>query len=262
MRTTNIMCRKGKRGISTVLGTLIFVGILFSAVIPMFLVMKQADTIYEQKILEMRRRDDEHDIEALDMYAYPAGPGSSDLEIEIDNNCALLVTTARVWINDTYVDRVETIQSMSEKRFGSFPVPIQEGSNSSYIVRVTTDRGNTFDSLSGPIYYNGSDWVAEVLGIFVQISGGGFWGFGKYNVTVTNITDTNVPYSEHQETTFQSGTTSVFFDVSEAGAGTYNVYVEKWSGFWWWGGGWTYMDDKDVELLWPSGPAIEWVYFG
>ncbi len=41
------MYRK-KRGVSTILGTLIFVGIIFSAYVPMTLVMKQVDNIYER----------------------------------------------------------------------------------------------------------------------------------------------------------------------------------------------------------------------
>jgi hypothetical protein len=32
------------------MGTLIFIGIMFTSVVPMLLIMKQADTIYEQKI--------------------------------------------------------------------------------------------------------------------------------------------------------------------------------------------------------------------
>lgn len=39
-----------KRGVSKILGTLFFVGILFSVYFPMTLVMKQADNIYERKL--------------------------------------------------------------------------------------------------------------------------------------------------------------------------------------------------------------------
>ena len=45
-----------KKGVSTILGTLIFMGIIFSAYIPMTLVMKQADNIYEQEIHEAREK--------------------------------------------------------------------------------------------------------------------------------------------------------------------------------------------------------------
>ena len=42
-----------RNGVSTILGTIIFIGVLFSAIIPMQLVMKQADNIALQKIHEI-----------------------------------------------------------------------------------------------------------------------------------------------------------------------------------------------------------------
>ena len=153
--------------------------------------------------------------------------------------------------------KVLALESVSEP-YGEVTIPraIQGGTNSSYAVKVTTLRGNTYASGSGRIIYDGSDWVAEMLGIFVQIAGSGFLGFGSYRVTVTNVTNTNVDYWEQQETAFASGTACLLFEVTEAGAGTYNVYVEKRQFF-----SWQYKDDKDVDLEWPSGPSIEWVYF-
>lgn len=259
MRIIHTLRGKSKRGVSTILGTIIFIGILFTSVIPMLLVMHQADNIYEQKNLEIRRRDEEHDRENINVYAYPAGPGSSDLEIKIENDCELRVRLVRVWVNNTYTSRDDIIQSMKTEVIGPIPVPVQEEQNSSFVVHVTTERGNTFASGSGIIIYDGSDWVAETLGIFVQISSSGWFGFGSYRVTVTNVTNTNVWYDESQETNWGSGTLSYFFDVSEAGAGTYNVYVEK--KVFWWGGGWQYKDDKNVDVEWPTGPAIVWIYF-
>ena len=43
------------KGTSTILGTLIFVGIIFTSFIPMMLVMKQADTIYDMNKYEMEK---------------------------------------------------------------------------------------------------------------------------------------------------------------------------------------------------------------
>ena len=57
MHTRHTMCRKKRLGISSILGTIIFVGILFSVYVPMTLVMKQADNIYERKIHEAKIGD-------------------------------------------------------------------------------------------------------------------------------------------------------------------------------------------------------------
>jgi archaellum component FlaF (FlaF/FlaG flagellin family) len=269
MRTTSITYRKKKRGVSTVLGTLIFIGILFTSVIPMMLVMKQADTIYAQKVHEMSRQDDERDRENINVYTYPEGSGSSNINIEIENDCELAVEIARIWINNTYTPRNDTVKSMKTEVLGPIPIPIQEGMESSYFVQVTTKRGNVYSSQSGTIYYNGTDWMAETLGICVVIGGEGsgghwwwWWGFGRYNVTVTNVTDTYIDYCQSQETSFTTGTVSLYFDVTIAGPGTYKVYIEKWERTGWWTFEWVYKDQKNVEISWPSGPAVEWVYFG
>ena len=53
MSITATLPIKKRKGVSTILGTLIFIGILFTSVIPMLLVMKQADTIYTKKIHDL-----------------------------------------------------------------------------------------------------------------------------------------------------------------------------------------------------------------
>ena len=62
-----------RKGVSTILGTLIFIGILFSAVIPMMLTMKQADIIMEQEKLELQRIDDENPEKLLTSMHTPKG---------------------------------------------------------------------------------------------------------------------------------------------------------------------------------------------
>jgi len=52
-----------RKAVSTILGVLIFIGVMFSAIVPMQLTMKQAD-IHAQKILnEESRKDEEKKVE-------------------------------------------------------------------------------------------------------------------------------------------------------------------------------------------------------
>jgi len=60
-----------KKGVSTILGTIIFIGILFSAYAPMILTMRQADVYYEQEKHEVEILDDEKRREELAFYVYP-----------------------------------------------------------------------------------------------------------------------------------------------------------------------------------------------
>ncbi len=70
MRITHMLYNKKNKGVSTILGTLIFIGIIFTSVVPMMLVMKQADTIYEKKKHEMDVIDDESVREELTVYTF------------------------------------------------------------------------------------------------------------------------------------------------------------------------------------------------
>lgn len=248
-----------KKAVSTILGTLIFIGILFSAVVPMMLVMKQADVILEQKKLEVLRLDEERIREDLDMYAYP--DGLSNITVRVHSQCEVPITICRLWINDEEQDIDCVMDPMEAKIIGSYHITILPEAYNTYRVRITTLRGNVYESLSGIIQHDGSDWVTEEIGINVVIDSesGGFLGFGKYRATVSKDT-----YSCTKETDFASGAASLFFNLTNsdkgAGVGTYDVTVEKRAGSFWTGYYWVEIAVAEIELKWPDGPPVVWVY--
>jgi hypothetical protein len=252
LRTRGIMYRR--KGISTILGTLIFIGILFSAVIPMMLTMKQADIFMEQEKLEMQRADDERAREVIDVYAYPEG--DDQLQVLVESRCEVPVTITHVWINNKMNQTSVNVGAMYEKIIGNFSITLVEGVNSTFRVKVTTSRGNVFENLAGDVCYDGNDWVTPQLGIYVVVDseGGGFWGFGSYRCTVEN----DGAYSETKTESFSFGSVSFFFDTTEVGPDEFHVTVEKRSGWFW--GSWNVVFEDDVEISWPSGPAIVWVF--
>jgi hypothetical protein len=244
MRTTSIMCRRKRKGVSTILGTLIFIGILFTSVIPMLLVMNQADTIYEQKKLERGRLDEERARENLYVIVYPTGEAAPDnLTIIAENTCELTVKVVRIWINDTIHDKESIIKSMSPLPLGSFDVSPPAGKNSSYDVRVTTDRGNVFESGSGPLVYDGWDWDVETKMINVLISASGV----VFKVYVTGPNG----YDEYAQVWKIGGTALKTFDITENGNGVYHVTVKRGS---------KTIHEEDVTMEWPDGPSVLWVY--
>jgi hypothetical protein len=93
------MFRKRRRGVSTILGTIIFIGIMFTSIIPMMLVMKQADTIYTQKVHEMEIRDEEGVKEDVNVYVYPYQDGT-ELGVKVENIGNVPITVVRAWLND------------------------------------------------------------------------------------------------------------------------------------------------------------------
>jgi archaellum component FlaF (FlaF/FlaG flagellin family) len=242
MRTTRIMCCKGRQGVSTVLGTLIFIGILFTSVIPMYLVMNQADTIYEQRKLEMERFDDERSREEMDVYVFPTeGESSDNLTVKVYNRCELAVKIVRIWINDDFVSTDDVVQSMTELELGSYNVTPQEGSE--YDIIVTTERGNIFESGSGPLAYQDGHWIVENRMINVLISAPGV----VFKIYVT-INGTDIDGSPAQ--VWKIGG-SAFKSFTVESNGDYNVKVKR---------GANIIHDENVTMNWPEGPPVIWVY--
>ena len=164
MRITGLSFR---RGTSTVMGTLIFVGILFTAVIPMFLVMRQADTLYEMRKYELARYDEERDAERLYVYAHETLGDTDKLTVEVENRGDLSAKVMSLWVNDEFFPLNKMISPMSGVNdLGSFAVTRDEGLE--YLVMVTTDRGNIF-VLDIPLICVIGGWDSPIISIEVLI---------------------------------------------------------------------------------------------
>lgn len=166
MRITHMLFNRKNKGVSTILGTLIFIGIIFTSVVPMMLVMKQADTIYEKKKHEMDVIDDESVREELVVYTYDGG--GTSIMVQVENRGDVPVNIVRVWTNNEYHDASEMISANSEVDLGPFTVPgVTE--NSVVDTKVVTERGNAFYSISGNLYYSGGGWSTTSYGICVIV---------------------------------------------------------------------------------------------
>lgn len=165
-------CRR--RGTSTVLGTLIFIGIMFTAVIPMFLVMNQADTLHEMRKVEVGRLDKENAMEDICFYLTPTVESEKPvLTLEISNRGELAVRITRVWINDTIRDDFDCIIppiSDMDLVLDSLIIPDPLPESITYHVMAVTDRGNVFSPVCGIPKYDPVDKV---------------WTMGDYMIDVT-----------------------------------------------------------------------------
>ncbi|MGD2142057.1 MAG: hypothetical protein PVH79_01095 [Candidatus Bathyarchaeota archaeon] len=232
---------------SAILGTLIFVGILFSAFIPMYLTMKQADTLYERKMMELKSLDDERDREKLYVVVYPSSENSSEVNVNIDNKGDVQVKIIRVWVDDDDYNQSTAIQSMDQKTLGPFPVSLQNGS--SYAFEVTTERGNVYSSATGRLYYSDGKWYTAELAISVYILNdkGQYYIDVQYqnSTTVEDWYSDGIVHNDIQKT----------FEMPEAG--TYHVIMKKKvSG--------EYKElsasPATVEIMWPDGPPLVYVF--
>ena len=230
MRITNIMFRKRRRGVSTILGTIIFIGIMFTSVIPMYLVMKQADVLFERKKLEVARLDEECEREAMELYAAPMSFNDPNwLNITAYNKCEVPIILVRLWVNDTDIPLSVTIPSMGSVNVYDYEINAVEGS--SYQVRATSERGNVYVSETGTLAYNGDEWETETIGFNLIFpsrpsQGGGKRGNDWRQEVKINITE-NAPGGDTiYEDVVMYWAISASEKFFELGArGTYNVTV-------------------------------------
>ena len=249
MCTTSITLNRRKKGVSTILGTLIFIGILFTSVIPMMLVMNQADTIYTQTVHEMESRDQERASEKADAYAYPINGTSNQLKIRVSNKGVVPIKIIRAWINDEIHSQDEVIRTQETAVLGPFTVTLVN--SSTYAIKVTTERANSYASTTGTLYYTDGYWFTPSLGIHVLVLN---W-FGKYQIRVYNgsaaspIWQSEVPYETQGIDIGDVEWTEVGMDT----AGYYWVEVLKKIG-----GDWKHVPGSPIPVVitWPGGSPV------
>jgi len=242
LRMKYTMCRR--KGVSTILGTLIFIAIIFSAVAPMMLMMRQADAYYETMKHEVTELDDEKDREELYFYVYP--DENDDLYVAVENQCALNIRVVRVWINNDIIEESVTLDPLESYELGPYEVAPSVGD--SYDIRVTTERGNVFESSSGVIEYGQDGWVVEAKVINVVVSSSGV----VFKIYLYKWEDSDWVLKDWAQVWKIGGSAFKPFEVTEYGNGEYKVVVKRGSKI--------IHEEEDLMMEWPNGPSTLWVY--
>jgi len=226
------------------LGTLIFIGILFSAIVPMQLVMQQAETVKLQRIEEIKRFDADAQSEKISIVAYPATLTSDQLNIRVSNKGSITTKIVRIWIQDTIHTIDQSLNPGEVQNLGPFSVSLVEGA--SYPVKAITERGRVFPAEHVSLMYSNGQWFTPSLGIQVYISN----DKGKYYIKVNNATWEDFYLTLGMD----HGDLAVYFAVDTPGLYTVTCRKNTLNGPLLPG------TPVNVELLWPSGPPILYVY--
>lgn len=231
-----------RRGTSTILGTLIFVGILFTAVIPMFLVMRQADTIFEIRKHEQARLDEERSREDVYVYVFSPTPTKPILTLRVENRGDFVVKIEQAWINDSpypLEDLVVQPLSWVDRQLDDFTAV----NDTTYFIKVTTDRGNFFYEESGSIYFNtGGEWEVGSFSIFFVIS---YPSAGKFNVDVKEESDTGDHVEGSPFVVHKASKETAFDFLFVPTSGTYHVKITRKN---------EVLYNDCVTIYWPDGP--------
>lgn len=241
MPTTGTSCRSCRRGTSTILGTIIFIGIMFTAVIPMLLVMRQADMLLEQRKYELGCLDEERSNEDLYIYVFPSGGATSpDLKVTAQNKGELSLRVVRLWINDDIYELDSAMQPMSGTQdLGTFTISPQN--DDSFYFMATTDRGNVVAFDTPLTWKDQMGWETDIFSVNVLITS---LPGQEFKIEIWND-DPLVLVGDSLTEKFDPK----FFVVDFVG--TYTVKILR---------GTKTIYTEDVTITWPDGPPVEWVF--
>jgi len=167
--TRRMSFRRRVRGIATVLGMLIFIGVLFTCVIPLFLYVNRVNSLYDQTVVEMSNFDECREMERIDVYAYPLEIQSDQLNVYIKNRSPFSVEVVRVWVNDEFFNASLKIPAMMDGLIESISVTLPSEGVKAFKMKVTTSRGNVFPSLTNPLYYTADGGWSGSMAFTIQV---------------------------------------------------------------------------------------------
>ena len=227
-----------RKGISSILGTLVFIGIMFSAVIPMFMNMRQADVYYEQEKMYANQLDEERILEDVELYIAPT---DTDFVLTLVNMGEVPVKIVRVWENHHSTDVSVILPSQATSELAAIPFSEAPVENDNFEIRVTTERGNSFLNENGILTYGDGEWAMEKF--FLKLYFGGIF----MRVKVTDVQEGTVLYDKWE-------TIGIGQQIEVPFAGVdykYHVFAEK--GLFWK----TTIKDADVTIDWPPDTFVD-----
>jgi len=226
---------------------------MFTAVIPMLLVMRQADTLHEMRKHEITRADDERDREKIEVYPTP-NLDKPEMNVILINTGGVSAEVVGIWINNTYYPVSEQISTFSSHEIGPYPAATVE--DAEYEVRATSTRGNVYTSEIGTIRIEDGKWVSEKLGFNLifpsrpgKVKRDNKW-LNEVRITIEDE-ESDILYSNFTMY-WAISASEQFFQLDQAG--DYKIIVYIWCQTQYW----EKIYDRTHIIDWPAGdPIIE-----
>lgn len=173
-----------KRGISTVLGVLLMVGILFTTIIPTYLYVNAVNNFYDRAVVDMKIADRERSMEDLEVYAFGHDETSEAIDLFLINRSPVTINISHIWAMRMDLDLQKTLIFTSDDETR---LPLQLiASNQTTVeslaitvlehipdvdyfnIYVTTARGNRFSANTNPIQYDGG-WKSRSTPPWIEV---------------------------------------------------------------------------------------------
>jgi len=218
--------RRKKRGVASVLGILIMVGILMTSILPTFIYVNEVNNYYDRTVVDLKIADNERNLENLEVYAY----GYTDYEVDvfIINRAPLATNIIRIWVinstlqdawifNITNDDLYLGAANQTTLRLNFTGISVE---NQKYIIEVITDRGNKFSSNTNPLTLTQEGWQTGTSEFKIQVLILSSQGSDDYRIDIQGLDG----YSDNIDVSGVQGQFFYIFDVPQAGE--YNITVQ------------------------------------
>jgi len=228
---TKYKYRKRRRGVASVLGILLMVGILITSILPTFLYVNEVNNYYDRTAVDLKITDNERSLENLEVYAY--GHNETSVDVFIVNRAPLASNISRVWVLNNTLQDAWIFNSTNRPDLPLFLgaseqitlrldfTDINEVDNS-FNIEVTTERGNKFSSTTNPLTYTTEgEWQTGTMEFQIQVIVQSDQGQDRYLIQIFG------PES-HYDFVDSATVQGMFFSIfSVPQAGQYNVTVHN-----------------------------------
>lgn len=226
--------RRRRRGVASVLGILIMVGILMTSILPTFIYVNEVNNYYDRTVVDLKIADEDRDYEDLEVYAY--GHNATTVDVLIINRAPLATNITRIWVMNTtlqdawifnstnYPDVLPLYLSASEQTSIRMDFTGINAEGSSYRIEVTTERGNKFSSVTNPLTYTSGNWQTGSMEFNIQVIVQSSQGNDRYLIKIFGPEN----HFDFVDSATVQGQFFSVFNVPQAGQ--YNVTVQNIQG--------------------------------
>ena len=244
--------RRKKRGVASVLGILIMVGILITSILPTFIYVNEVNNYYDRTVVDLKIADDERSKENLEIHAY--GYNETWINVFIINRSPLAVNITRIWVMEPSLQNYTLFNStnlpadlpyqMSSSEQVTFALDFSEIITfNGFMIEVTTERGNKFSSITNPLTYDsGSNtWQTGTMEFHIQVIINSGPGNDRFKIEIRGLNETHYDWIDSG-----NNVQGQFFSVFNVPlTGYYNVTASEKTGQ-----DWFQIGNETVVLTW------------
>ena len=249
--------RRGKRGVSTVLGILLMVGILFTSVLPLFIYVNEVNNYYDRTVVDLKIKDQERSMEDLIVYAYGHNNTSTAIDVFLRNSGPVSLQITRIWVMRRDLQKTLCFDSRNISRLPLQLiasnqttiemldiVSILENETVDYFnIEVSTERGNKYSSQTNWLHKIPDRWETGIPDFQVQVIITSGWGVDDFRIEVEGADSSTAGFYDRVESYQEHG--DYFTVILLPMAGSYLVTASKRSGQ-----DWIQIGNSTVILTW------------